>query len=640
MRAVSRTRRQWLVAVLTLLVLVLGLLIDSDGEAPRTGGPPAYPHQPAPPPVAIGGPDTPVLAEVFYRTFLTGGRDQYVRLVNPTLDDVDLTGWSLSDGKDRAIFPPGATLPAGGSVYVAHSGKAFLGEHGFRPDFVFTGDEPRSQRMTLAGPPPYRPHTRGQVELRDGGGALVDVVPYGNSRYDGPYWRGPPVPQMDRGDVMHRARSEVTVGPGSAGAYTRPTRTAADWQQGREWVTRRLLRPGQSFLSYPTFLVWDTITAFTSPDSSLRTLERLIDNAWYSIDINIYIAHQPALAARLVAALERGVAVRLLLEGQPMGGVDDETRWFAQQIHDAGGEVRFMRGDSDRDIHRRYVFDHAKYGIVDGDRSFVLSENWGKHSIPADPSLGNRGWGVIVADPALAAYLTDAFDQDWNPAILDTVAYNAADPRYGAPPPGFQPEPDPRGGSYEHPFAARRFPGPHRVTPVFAPDHSLYAGKGITGLIRSAHRRLLVEQQYIYLTWGGRQGTVEETPDLYLEEVLAAARRGVQVRVLLDDDSEYREHGTPTAPPAPRNAETCAYINRLARGEGLDAACRILDVDASGLDKIHNKGVIADGQVLVSSINWSYNSPSHNRELGLIIESPALADHFAVVFDWDWQVSA
>jgi cardiolipin synthase A/B len=56
---------------------------------------------------------------------------------------------------------------------------------------------------------------------------------------------------------------------------------------------------------------------------------------------------------------------------------------------------------------------------------------------------------------------------------------------------------------------------------------------------------------------------------------------------------------------------------------------------------VHNKGVIVDGKrVLVSSINWNENSPSYNREAGLIIDHTGAAGYFTGVFDCDWDSSA
>lgn len=81
-----------------------------------------------------------------------------------------------------------------------------------------------------------------------------------------------------------------------------------------------------------------------------------------------------------------------------------------------------------------------------------------------------------------------------------------------------------------------------------------------------------------------------------------------------------------------------ALINRIAASDNLPLEARCADLEASGLEKIHNKGVIVDDRaVLVSSINWNTNSPGFNREAGVIIEQPVVARYFRTVFDADWS---
>ena len=41
----------------------------------------------------------------------------------------------------------------------------------------------------------------------------------------------------------------------------------------------------------------------------------------------------------------------------------------------------------------------------------------------------------------------------------------------------------------------------------------------------------------------------------------------------------------------------------------------------------------------MSSINWNINSPTRNREVGVIIENAEVADYFTSVFSWDWKNS-
>jgi phosphatidylserine/phosphatidylglycerophosphate/cardiolipin synthase-like enzyme len=75
-----------------------------------------------------------------------------------------------------------------------------------------------------------------------------------------------------------------------------------------------------------------------------------------------------------------------------------------------------------------------------------------------------------------------------------------------------------------------------------------------------------------------------------------------------------------------------AYVNDTARREGLDLQARIIKSSLAGLDKIHNKGVVVDGRrALVSSVNWSLNSPLNNREVSLLIDNQQIAGYFTDV---------
>jgi phosphatidylserine/phosphatidylglycerophosphate/cardiolipin synthase-like enzyme len=55
---------------------------------------------------------------------------------------------------------------------------------------------------------------------------------------------------------------------------------------------------------------------------------------------------------------------------------------------------------------------------------------------------------------------------------------------------------------------------------------------------------------------------------------------------------------------------------------------------------VHNKGVIVDNKsVLISSINWNENSFTNNREVGVIITHPSIAQYYCQIFLADWNLS-
>ena len=81
-----------------------------------------------------------------------------------------------------------------------------------------------------------------------------------------------------------------------------------------------------------------------------------------------------------------------------------------------------------------------------------------------------------------------------------------------------------------------------------------------------------------------------------------------------------------------------AYINRIAREENLPLQARLADLEDNNLLQVHNKGVIVDQRkVLISSINWNENSPTFNREAGVIIEHPGVGAYFSGIFEDDWK---
>jgi phosphatidylserine/phosphatidylglycerophosphate/cardiolipin synthase-like enzyme len=52
----------------------------------------------------------------------------------------------------------------------------------------------------------------------------------------------------------------------------------------------------------------------------------------------------------------------------------------------------------------------------------------------------------------------------------------------------------------------------------------------------------------------------------------------------------------------------------------------------------HNKLIVVDERrVLLSSQNWSDSAVGKNREAGLLVDYPAVARHFAKMFNVDWD---
>ena len=142
-----------------------------------------------------------------------------------------------------------------------------------------------------------------------------------------------------------------------------------------------------------------------------------------SIDVQYYMFHQDTvgrlLLGELLAAADRGVRVRMLIDDMYGGEADDV--WSAVDSH-PGVEVRlfnpFERGRSKnlqfmtrfRTVNHRM---HSKSFTVDGQVSVVGGRNIGDEYFQADPNLAFTDVDVMAIGPVVAE-VSAAFDEYWN----------------------------------------------------------------------------------------------------------------------------------------------------------------------------------------------------------------------------------
>jgi cardiolipin synthase A/B len=500
------------------------------------------------------------LAEVCPDTWLSGEADEFFVLSG----DGPLAGIAVTDREGTAAFPPGAV--GHGRVVVARNGSAYAFVHGELPDFELQ-DASAAPGMVTA------------KDLRLGNERDELVLLVNGAETDRVAWPG---------DVVSR-QGQV------------------HFRENGVWDPR-VLMIGQSRFE-PATVANVSGTAFVAPDCSSDVLGDLVASASASVRLNAYELTDPTLADALVAARDRGVTVTVLAQGGPVGGVPSGEWAVLGRLLEAGAEVRFMA--TDEDAHARYRHDHAKYMVVDDRWTLVTTENWKPAAFPPTGRQGNRGWGVVLDDPRVAAYFAGVFETDLGGRDIHPATTVK---------PGAVETPSDRS------YAPRFTPAPFSdatVTTVLAPDT---AGE-VEALVRSATTSVRIEQAYITNESGIRL-------QRYLAAAVDAARRGVEVRVLLDS-AWFNTEGEAD------NDEQVRLINRIADAEGLPLEARLIDLGAHDLVKVHTKGVVVDDRrVLVSSINWNEASPSFNREAGVIVDDPGTAAYFAAAFDADWDTGA
>lgn len=329
---------------------------------------------------------------------------------------------------------------------------------------------------------------------------------------------------------------------------------------------------------------------FVLPDAADRA-QNFLTQADDRILLGGYTLTSTAIVDRLVSAHQRGVSVRVLVEGGPVGGLPASGAAALDRLEQAGIDVRVLAGD-----RARYRYHHAKYAVVD-DQALVTTENWKPSGVGG---RANRGWGVIVRDRAVVRELTAVFDHDTGWA--DAIDWGNVDPTTV--------ESDRQTDAYPSVFPNTTVPI-ERAELLVAPDN---AANRITELIATAENRLAVLQP-----------TVSDRGFRFVDAVLDAAERGVTVRVLLSSAWYVEEH----------NRRLAAWLRDQASARGLDLAVTVADPDGA-FDRIHGKGVIADDRVVVGSVNWSNNSIRHNREVAVVLHGEAAAEYYNSVFTADW----
>lgn len=575
----------------------------------------------------------PLLCEVYAADYGSAQAATYVRIFNPDTKTVDLAGWQVDWNGHPTFFPARAALAPGGSACVAYDAAAYRAELGHAPAFAVRTAPDVATMSAPAGVPPALAAEGGMVRLVSPGGEMADAVAWGDAPAPAG-WSGPVLPAVDAGGVAvggvhQRALDEATLGPDCPGRFVTAVGEAAAWRQGVEWTPRRIPRAGQGAFPIPAATAAGG-TLFVAPDSAFSAVTAFLDAAERTLEINLYLLTHGDVAARVEAAFRRGVAVRLLAEGQPVEGFTAPLQSMMHRLEDAGVQVRLMRAAGSG--YRRYHYNHAKYAVADGRYVLVMSDNWTHDSLPVRPQTGKRGWGAVLDCPALAAHLARVFEFDYDPHSPDSQVFDPFRPL--EPGAGHKPQIADQAASPPRPLVDPVLPktlsAPVAVVPVIAPEHALLETVGIPAVIRSARATLDVVNQTVQLFWGDDPASSPEArPNLLLAELIAAARRGVRVRLLMS--GAYQNGTDPRS-----NTRTRQYLADLAARERLPLEARLLDPATTGMG-VHDKGLIADGErVLISSINWSMNSPLYNREMGIMLDGSEAADYFTKVFDRDW----
>ena len=627
---------------------------------PRTAaaGPGAIPGsapnlQPAPSalhlPWIVKSPAPLLIAAAYIDSARSGEADEALMLWNVGVQAVPLVGWQIESSGRRTVIPIESTLviAPGQRLWLAAEALAFRQSFGDSPAAEWANDTD-SLVPDLIGKISL-PNPGGTLRLLDPSGAVADVLLYGGETTPADGWQGPPAQLYTRdvvtaqGQVWQRKRDPSTGLPVDSNCAHDWAGDLADPLWGRQvrWPGWHGWGAEDWALPHESEALADTLLA-VGPEGLYAPIAQTLDGAQATIDLAIYTLEHPQLAQLLATAARRSVRVRVLLDGAPPGGITKLQKWCVALVAAAGGDVRYftVADGAPTELKRRYRYVHAKYGIVDGHVAMVLTENFSQDSMPlpdGHPVGGRRGFAVLTNAPPVIAALQGLFAADWSPdRFLDLRPYEPADPKYGAPPVGYAPSPPPEYAVEDSPFVdPQGFHGVTHFAVVSAPENALRPDGGLLALIGRAGPgdELLLQQLYEQRHWGPASSNPLADPNPRLEALIAAARRGARVRILLDsffdDPADLRS-----------NAATVAYLRAVAAQEGLDLQAQLGNPTAGG---IHAKLLLAhiggEPWSAVGSLNGGEVSFKLNREVVLLLDSAPIYDRLHAVFDHDWAIS-
>ena len=135
------------------------------------------------------------------------------------------------------------------------------------------------------------------------------------------------------------------------------------------------------------------------PDDTATPILDAINQPKVSLNIRMFLFTDETLLAAVIAAKQRGVKVRVMLNPARRSG-ESENEASRKTLTDAGIEVR--------DSNPKFDLTHQKSMVVDGRVGLVESLNWE----PKDLTQ-TRDYAVITTHELETREMVACFDADW-----------------------------------------------------------------------------------------------------------------------------------------------------------------------------------------------------------------------------------
>jgi cardiolipin synthase len=332
----------------------------------------------------------------------------------------------------------------------------------------------------------------------------------------------------------------------------------------------------------------DTYTVLTNGDAAFPAMLSAIDMAKHRVAFESYIYNSADDVAQqftnaFVAAAERGVDVRLVLDAFGAKVSDDDTK----RLEGAGVHIGWfneVRGWTIEEVNYRT---HRKALIIDGEVAFVggigIADQWARDT---DTERQWRDTHVKVVGPA-ATDIEAAFNENW----IET-------------------------GGVVEPDVIPHDANPHGPASSIVVWSSPEGGTNALKLI------------YLLALAAARQSIDIQSPYLITDESTAwslgeARRRGVKVRMLVEGDIT--------------DAKPVKFASRAQYGQLMQQGIEIYEYQPS---MMHTKAVVIDGLVsIVGSANFDNRSFELNDELNVVVFDRSVASRLEDDFESDLRRS-
>lgn len=136
------------------------------------------------------------------------------------------------------------------------------------------------------------------------------------------------------------------------------------------------------------------------PDDGRKAVLALFEQAQSSIRFKIYLLSDHTTREALIAAAQRGVDVRVLIEREPTGGSESNQTSF-DMLRNGGVEVRWAPN-----IFR---MTHEKSVVIDNHTALIGTFNYTGSSFTR-----NREYGLIINESQVVNDVAAIFDADWS----------------------------------------------------------------------------------------------------------------------------------------------------------------------------------------------------------------------------------